>query len=123
MKPTLLIVDDCAAARATLRALVENDFRVVGEARDGADALAQCRELSPDIVLMDAAMPRMSGIDATRLILESVTPRPCIVMVSGLPDESVALQAFEAGASDYLVKPVEGNALREVLHRLLKRAA
>lgn len=118
-KPTVLIVDDAEMARRELRLHLQDKFEVVGDVADGVQAVQACRELSPELVVMDAAMPKMSGIEAARAITLEPNP-PVVVIVSGLKDESVVLQAFEAGASDYLFKPVDGEALCRALLSYVK---
>lgn len=109
--------------RDALRAALRDDFDVVGEAENGRTAVDRARALKPRIVLMDVVMPEMSGIEATRRILGELRPAPIVVMVSGLREETVVLQAFEAGAIDYLFKPVDGPRLVELLRSLLRSAA
>src|SRR4051812_21419221 len=106
MKPTLIIVDDILNVRERLRDILEDEFEVVGLAASGQEAVALCTEYKPQLVLMDLVMPRMSGIEATRNILARVQPAPRIVVISALNDENVVLKALEAGAAEYLIKPV-----------------
>jgi CheY-like chemotaxis protein len=115
MKPTLILVDDMPTVRAKLRELLQNDFDVLAEAGTGAEAIEACKRNPPHVVLMDLVMPGMTGIEAMRQILDSVQPPPRVVIMSGLQTESVVMQAFEAGAVDYLLKPIDGQTLREVL--------
>lgn len=123
MKPTLLIVDDIQGIREKLREALESEFDVVGLAASGAEAVAFCTASSPQLVLMDLVMPKMSGIEATKAILAAASPAPRIVILSALHDESVVLRALEAGAAEYLVKPVSEGKIREVLRLLVREAA
>lgn len=123
MKPTVLIVDDVRSNRDSLRNALGDEFHVVGEAEDGLSAVEKAIALRPRLILMDVVMPSLSGIEATRRILGQLAPPPLVVMVSGLRDEAIVLQAFEAGAVDYLFKPVEESRLVEILRSLLKTAA
>lgn len=122
MKPTVLIVDDVRHFREELKVVLEGEFTVVAQAADGIQAVEACRRHSPQLVVMDVVMPNLSGIDATRRIMEGPTP-PKVVMLSGLKDEKVVMEALLAGASDYLFKPVDPEKLRKVLWGFLKSAA
>jgi DNA-binding LytR/AlgR family response regulator len=111
-----LIVDDEPVARKSLRAdlqLIEG-VEVVGEADDGASALRQIAELKPDLVLLDLQMPGMGGLEVARQI-ERGRHMPVIVVVTAY--DKYALQAFEAGAIDYLLKPAGQERLAEAVER------
>jgi DNA-binding NarL/FixJ family response regulator len=122
MKPTLIIVDDIKAVREKLNAALASSFEVLGLAASGAEAIQLCRTHAPELVLMDLVMPQMSGIEATEQIVVGATP-PKVVVLSALQDENTVLRAFEAGASEFLVKPVSEKKIREVLLGLARRAA
>ncbi len=111
-----LIVDDEPVARKILREDLEliEGVEVVGEAGDGGTALRQIAELKPDLVLLDLHMPVMSGLDVVRHI-ERGMPMPVIVVVTA--HDKYAVQAFEAGAIDYLLKPVGQQRLSEAVER------
>jgi DNA-binding NarL/FixJ family response regulator len=100
-----LLVDDSAAVRSALRALLGTHagMRVVGEATNGLDAVRLARELSPDLVIMDLCMPRLNGIEATRQIT-SAEPRPKVIALSMVADGLLARQMLEAGAAAYVLK-------------------
>jgi two-component system, chemotaxis family, chemotaxis protein CheY len=123
MKPTLLIVDDIASIRDKLRDCLENEFEIVGLASSGAQAVQLCQQTRPQLVLMDLVMPLMSGIDATRAIVAAVTPAPRIVVLSALHDENIVIRALEAGAAEFLVKPVSEVKIRAALKLLASEAA
>lgn len=99
------MIDDDALVRHALRAFLRDDERVelVGEAADGAEAVDACKELNPDVVLMDIKMPQVSGVEATRRVLEW-NPRSRIVALTTLTTEWRALEVLRAGACGYLVK-------------------
>lgn len=101
----VLVVDDDALVRHALRAFLGSDDRIdhVGEATDGAEAVDACKALNPDVVLMDIKMPRVSGIEATRQVLEW-NPRCRVVALTTLTTEWRAIEALRAGACGYLVK-------------------
>ncbi len=104
-KIKLLLVDDHDIVRAGLRMLflAEPDMNIVGEAKSGETALAAVRELKPDVVLMDIAMPGMSGIEATRRIKEAF-PSIAVLALTMHEDEQYFFQMLEAGASGYVPK-------------------
>jgi two-component system response regulator NreC len=105
MSIRILLADDHTVMRDGLRALLERqpDIEVVAEAADGRECVRLAEEQSPDVVVMDIAMPNMNGIEATRRIM---TDRPCtaIVILSMHQDESYVLRALKAGAKGYLLK-------------------
>jgi DNA-binding NarL/FixJ family response regulator len=101
----ILLADDHTVVREGMRALLERqpDMTVVAEAADGRESVTLVEEQSPDIVLMDVAMPGMNGIEATRRIVTS-SPRTSVVILSMHQDESYVLRALKAGAKGYLLK-------------------
>jgi two-component system, NarL family, response regulator LiaR len=101
----VLIVDDHTIVRKGIRALLAeiDDLEVVGEAADGQEAIVQADRLRPDVILMDLAMPRMDGIEATRQIKTRQPESRVLVMTSFATDEKV-LPAIKSGALGYLLK-------------------
>lgn len=116
----VLIVDDEPLARARLRGLLTRmpDVEVVAEAADGAAALQACATHRPQLVMMDIRMPGMDGLQAAGLIADLPDP-PLVVFCTAHDDH--ALAAFEAAATDYLVKPVREERLAESLRRARAR--
>ena len=114
----LLIVDDEAPARARLRRLlaVHSSVEIVGEARDGNEALQLTQGLAPDALLLDIQMPGISGTDVAASLPE---PAPAVIFVTAF--ERYTLAAFDAAALDYLLKPVEPERLARALRRLNER--
>lgn len=106
------LVDDQAMVRMGLRMILESeqDIEVVSEATDGADAVAMVREHSPDVVLMDVRMPGMDGLAATRAVLADA-PETRVVILTTFDDDEYVYEAIRAGASGFLLKSVEGDAL------------
>jgi two-component system LytT family response regulator len=110
-----LIVDDEPIARAGLRTLLaaEHDVMVLGECRDGAEALTRIREERPDLVFLDVQMPERSGFE----VLAALEPAelPAVVFVTAY--DEYALEAFEASAVDYLLKPFDRDRFARALAR------
>lgn len=101
----VLLADDHTVVREGLRILLEQqvDIAVVAEAADGREAVQMAEEHTPDVIMMDVAMPNMNGIEATRRII-AVRPDTNIVILSMHNDESYVLQSLRAGARGYLLK-------------------
>ena len=115
--PRLLVVDDHDMLReALVELLVQAGFEVVGEAADGADAVALARQLEPEVVLMDLRMPVLGGLDATRLIKDA-HPATQVVLLTAFESPALQQQAEEAGCFAYLVKGGPPGTLRLVLHQ------
>ena len=114
----VLVADDEPLARDGLAEFVaaEPDMRVVGEARDGPDAVAAIERLRPDVVLLDIDMPGLSGIEVLASLEE---PLPAVVFVTAY--DRFAVQAFELHAVDYLLKPVERKRFRDAMSRVRSR--
>jgi two-component system, LytTR family, response regulator len=110
-----LIVDDEPIARKLLREELEliPGIAIVGEAEDGRDALQKIGELKPDLVLLDLQMPVMSGLEVVRNLNQP--PLPIIVIVTAY--DQYAIQAFESGAVDYLLKPISEARLHKAIER------
>lgn len=105
---TVLIVDDHAVVRTGLRQLVDAapDLHVVGVAADGVEAITLAAELTPDVILMDLAMPVMDGVAATAAIRET-QPRTRVVVLTSLGEQHTIIEALNAGADGYLFKHAE----------------
>ncbi|MET7451650.1 response regulator transcription factor [Streptomyces sp. NPDC005574] len=117
MRPiSVLLADDQPMIRTGFRFILEAepDIVVVGEAADGQEALEETRRLSPDIVLMDIRMPRMDGVEATRLIGEEGSPSRVIILTTFDLDAHV-VDALRAGASSFLVKDGPADSLIEAI--------
>ena len=102
----ILVADDDALVRVGLRAVLESeaDLVVVGEATDGAEAVAQARALAPDVILMDVRMPGVDGIRATELILRPAAGGPRVLVVTTFENDGYVYAALRAGASGFLLK-------------------
>jgi len=104
-KITVLLVDDHALVRRGFRRMLEDDsdISVIGEASEGREAVRLALELHPRVIVMDCAMPELSGIEATRQILAQY-PEAAILMLSMHSEETLVRQALEAGARGYVLK-------------------
>lgn len=102
---TVLVVEDHTIVRQGIVSLInkEEDLTVVGEANDGRQAGEKCKEIEPDVVVMDLAMPRLNGIEATRIIKKEC-PDIKIIILSMYSEEEYIFRAMEAGACGYLLK-------------------
>jgi NarL family two-component system response regulator LiaR len=120
----VLIADDHAVVRQGLRTFLEvqDGIEVVGEAGDGQEALAMIEALSPDVVVMDLLMPRLSGIEATQRIRELRPSTKVIVLTSFLDDEKI-FAAVRAGAAGYLLKDVRPQELGEAIRTVSRGEA
>jgi DNA-binding NarL/FixJ family response regulator len=111
-----LVVDDQALVRGGFRLILESqpDIEVVGEAADGQEALTLCRELLPDVVLMDVRMPGMDGLEATRHLLAS-DQGPRVLMLTTFDLDQYVYDAMRAGASGFLLKDVRPEQLAQAV--------
>ena len=122
MNKRVLIVDDAVFMRNMIREILSGaGFEVVGEAGNGVEAVDRWRELRPDVTTMDIVMPFRSGIEATREIVDS-SPGAVVVMCSALGQESLVMEAIEAGASDFIVKPFKPEEVLGVVRKVLGMA-
>lgn len=116
-KIRVMLVDDHAILREGIRALLalHDEFEVVGEASNGAEAVEKVEEVEPDVILMDIAMEKMNGLAATRLISKKY-PHMRILVLSQHEDRQYVLPLLQAGAAGYLLKRALGNDLIDALH-------
>src|SRR6266700_2994380 len=119
-KITVLLVDDHSLVRRGFRRILEDDpdITVVAEAADGAEAIRLTQELHPRVIVMDCAMPRMNGLQATRKILQR-EPQALVLMLSMHPEDTLVRQALDAGARGYVLK----NAVDLELGAAIRRVA
>jgi len=103
----ILVVDDAAFMRMMLSDhLTKAGFEVVGHAENGAVAIVKYKELKPDMVTMDITMPEMDGIQAVKEI-RKIDPSARIVMCSAMGQQQMVMEAIQAGARDFIVKPFD----------------
>jgi NarL family two-component system response regulator LiaR len=115
-KITILLADDHVLLRQGTRQLLEreDDMKVVGEAGDGEEAARLAADLHPHVVIMDIAMPKMNGIEATKKIKE-IYPDSAILILSAYDDDQYVFAILEAGAAGYLLKDVPSHELVEAI--------
>jgi NarL family two-component system response regulator LiaR len=113
---TILLADDHVLVRQGTRELLEreDDMKVVGEAGDGEEAVALTTQLHPHVVIMDIAMPKLNGIEATRRIKE-IHPDSAVLILSAYDDDQYVFAILEAGAAGYLLKDVRSHELVDAI--------
>jgi pilus assembly protein CpaE len=118
---TILLVDDIPEARENIKKLLafETDFKVIGSAGTGREAVDLAKQLKPDIILTDINMPDMDGITATRLITEAV-PQTAVIMMSVQNDTDYLRKAMLAGARNFLSKPIDMDELYNTIRTVYK---
>jgi two-component system chemotaxis response regulator CheY len=120
MPARLMIVDDTLFMRRMLRDLLTRQgYEVVAEARNGREALENYQQTHPDLVIMDITMPEMDGISAVRAILQ-VDPAARIVMCSALGQDGPVMEALQAGAQDFVLKPFLPEKVLEAVQKNLQ---
>ena len=117
----VMIVDDHAIVRKGIRALLatEKDIQVIGEAGDGAEAIAQASTLHPDVILMDLVMPKIDGIGATKQITAQLPGMRILILTSFAADDKV-FPAIKAGALGYLLKDTGPQELIQAIHQVYR---
>ena len=120
MPHRVLIVDDAMFMRAMIRDILVNSgrYEVVGEATNGNESVERYGALKPDLVTMDIVMPDMSGIEAVRAICRE-DPAARILMCSAMGQQALVVEAIQAGAKDFVVKPFQASRVLEAVQRLL----
>jgi two-component system chemotaxis response regulator CheY len=119
MSKKILITDDALFMRVTLKnILTSNGYEVVGEAANGQEAVEKYAAHQPDLVLMDITMPVMDGITACRTI-RSTDPEAKVVMCTAMGQKNMVIEAIQAGAKDFIVKPFQPDRVLESIKKLI----
>jgi len=122
MTPRILIVDDALFMRKMLADILKKEgFEICGEAENGKEAIEKYKELRPDIVTMDIVMPKMEEIDGIGAVREIIKfdPQAKIIMVSAMGQHALVVEAIQAGAKDFIVKPFQPSRVVEAVKRVL----
>jgi two-component system chemotaxis response regulator CheY len=115
----VLVCDDAIFMRTMITDILSGaGYEVVGEAETGLQAIERYRELTPDLVTMDIVMPDMGGIDAVREIVKQ-DPNAKILMCSAMGQQALVVEAIQAGAKDFVVKPFQPSRVLEAVQRVL----
>jgi len=116
----VLVVDDAAFMRMMLKdILTKAGHEVVGEAANGVEAVEKYKELKPDVVTMDITMPEMNGIDAIKEI-KKFDPNATVIVCSAMGQQAMVIEAIQAGAKDFIVKPFQAARVIEAVQKVLK---
>ena len=123
-KITILLVDDHEVVRRGLKAFLDTqpDFKVIGEAGSGDEAVESAKELLPNVMLMDLVMSGMGGVEATRKI-KSITPRTQIIVLTSFHQDHYIFPALQAGALSYILKDVMMEELADAIRRAARGEA
>ena len=117
MSNRILVVDDAAFMRMMIKEiLTKNGYTVVGEASDGVKAVEKYKELKPDLVTMDITMPEMDGIAALKEI-RKVDSSAKVIMCSAMGQQAMVIDAIQAGARDFIVKPFQADRVIEAIRK------
>lgn len=119
MAKKVLIVDDAAFMRMMIKdILTKNGFEVAGEAENGITAIEKYKDIRPDLVTMDITMPEMDGIAAVKEIL-AFDPEAKVIMCSAMGQQAMVIDAIQAGAKDFIVKPFQPERVIEAVSKAL----
>ncbi|MDX8046948.1 response regulator [Gracilibacillus sp. S3-1-1] len=119
MAKSVLIVDDAAFMRMMIKdILTKNGYDVVGEAENGQEAVDKYKELQPDLVTMDITMPEKDGITALKEIL-GLNGGANIIMCSAMGQQAMVIDAIQAGAKDFIVKPFQADRVIEAISKVI----
>ncbi len=119
MATRVLVVDDAAFMRMMIKDILnKNGFEVVGEAANGQEAVEKYKELKPELTTMDITMPEMDGITAVKEIKKD-DPAAKIIMCSAMGQQAMVIEAIQAGAKDFIVKPFQPDRVVEAMRKAL----
>jgi two-component system chemotaxis response regulator CheY len=120
MAPSVLIVDDALFMRMMIKDILSKDgLEVIGEAENGVEAVKKYADLRPDLVTMDIVMPEMDGIEAVRNIMK-LDPAARVLMCSAMGQQPLVVEALEAGAKDFIIKPFQPAKVVEAVRKALQ---
>jgi len=120
VKNRVLVVDDAAFMRMMIKDILKKGgYEVVGEAEDGVKAVEKYKELKPDLVTMDITMPEMDGITAVKEI-RKFDPNAVIIMCSAMGQQAMVIDAIQAGAKDFVVKPFQPDRVLEAVKKVIQ---
>lgn len=115
----ILIVDDAAFMRMMIKdILTKNGFNIAEEASDGSEAIEKFKETSPDLVMLDITMPEMDGITALKEI-KKYDSGAKVIMCSAMGQQAMVIDAIQAGAQDFIVKPFQADRVMEAIKKVL----
>lgn len=117
---TFIIVDDAVFMRTIIRKMIEQveEYKVLGEASNGQDAIEAAAKYQPDIMTLDITMPELDGIQAVPEIMK-VSPKTRIIMVSAMGQQSMVIEAIKMGAKDFVIKPFEKSRVYQAIKNVL----
>lgn len=119
MGKTVLVVDDAAFMRMMIKdILTKNGYEVIGEAQDGQEAIEKYKELSPELVTMDITMPEKDGIAALKEI-KGLNGEAKVIMCSAMGQQAMVIDAIQAGAKDFIVKPFQADRVIEAISKVM----
>lgn len=117
----VLLAEDHVITRQGIRRLIEDEkgVKVIGEASDGEEAVQMVTDMKPDVVIMDIAMPKLNGIEATRQI-KLTSPRTAVLILSAYDDDEYVFALLKVGAAGYLLKNISGDELARAIRAVYK---
>jgi len=119
-RKTFLLADDATFIRTILKDMIEQneDYTVIGEAKDGREAIEKAILLQPDVMTMDITMPELDGLDALPHII-SKSPNTKVIVVSAIVNKDLILKALRRGASEFVVKPFDKDRVYAAINKVL----
>ena len=115
----VMVCDDAAFMRMMIKdILVKNGYEIAAEAENGLKAVEQYPEAKPDLVLMDITMPEIDGIEAVRRI-KALDPNANVIMCSAMGQQAMVIEAIQAGAKDFIVKPFQADRVLEAVRKVI----
>ena len=116
----ILLIDDAAFMRMILKdVLTKNGYEICGEASNGKEGIQKYKELKPDLTTLDITMPEMDGITTLKEI-KKIDSNAKVIMCSAMGQEAMVVEAIQAGAKDFIVKPFQSDRILEAVKKVLK---